>query len=121
MALQEVAIKNKWMKRKVFLDVILSFDSMVMCGSMILSTKESTRNCLIGIDLTQGHSAIKNEFKVAVQKLWKALATDKEYEIAMAELLPLNKEHMVFYARATQPGCLCFVCATYNTPTILAS
>jgi predicted unusual protein kinase regulating ubiquinone biosynthesis (AarF/ABC1/UbiB family) len=60
--MREVAIKNKWMKKYGFLDIILVFNSMVMRGSMILSTAASTRNRLIGVDLSQGHSAIESEF-----------------------------------------------------------
>ncbi len=120
--MREVAIKNKWMKKYGFLDIILSFDSMVMRGSMILSTAASTRNRLIGVDLSQGHSAIESEFKAAVLKLRKATATEEEYETSMAEQLPLNKEHMVFYARAVKPGVsLCFICAAYNLTTIVAA
>jgi hypothetical protein len=120
--LREVAIKNKWMKKYGFLDIILSFDSMVMHGSMILSMAASTHNCLIGVDLSQGHSAIESELKAAVLKLHKATATEEECETSMAEQLPLNKEHMVFYARAVKPGIsLCFICAAYNLMTIVAA
>jgi hypothetical protein len=117
--MREVTIKNKWMKKYGFLDIILSFDSMVMHGSMILSTAANTRNHLIGVDLSQGHSVIESEFKAAVLKLHKATATEEEYETSMVEQLPLNKEHMVFYARAVKPGC--FICAAYNLTTIVAA
>lgn len=50
------------------------------------------------------------------------MATEEEYNIAMSKPLPLNKDHMVLYARAITPGVsLCFICVAYNTPTLLAA
>ena len=104
------------------LDIIVSFDSMKMRGSMVLSTEKKTRNRLIGVDLSEGHSAIEAEFKATVRKLTKASMSEENFAASMSESLPLNAEHMVYYARAVEPGVnLCFICAAYNMNSIRAA
>jgi hypothetical protein len=107
----ELAKEKGWAGHN--LDIILSFDSMVMRGEMILSNHS---NRIIGVVMGD-ESAIQKEFQCHVQKLRSEQDGNKDqsFENEMSEVLTLKKDHMVFYAKSANPGWpLCFICGVHN-------
>jgi hypothetical protein len=107
----ELAKEKGWAGHN--LDIILSFDSMVMRGEMILSNHS---NRIIGVVMGD-ESAIQKGFQCHVQKLRSKQDGNKDqsFENEMSEVLTLKKDHMVFYAKSANPGWpLCFICGVHN-------
>jgi hypothetical protein len=101
------------------LDVIVSFDGMVIRNSAILSNKKETKNKLIGVHLTD--PAIEHLFDQYVKKVSAAIKDERTFEERMSEALVPNREHLVYYAKSMKAGVdLCFICAAYNLGTVQA-
>jgi hypothetical protein len=48
-----------------------------------------------------------------------SIPNKETFVLTLAKALPKNREHIIFYAKPIQPGReLCFICATYNLPTV---
>jgi hypothetical protein len=105
------------------LDMIISFDGMIMRSSAILSNRKETKNKLIGIHLVESDGAIEHLFDQYVKKVSDAANTkdERSFEDRMDEALAPNREHLVYYAKSMKPGVdLCFICAAYNLATVRA-
>jgi hypothetical protein len=103
------------------LDVIVSFDGMVMRDSATLSNKKETKNKLIGVHLIESDPVIEHLFDQHVKKVSAAIKDERTFEERMSAALIPNREHLVYYAKSMKPGVdLCFICAAYNLGTVQA-
>jgi hypothetical protein len=117
---------NGWLDEETR-EVLVTFDGYIMRGNFLLSTKKGEENRIIGCDLPSSDGITERLFKDFVEKMKREadgignIADKDTFASTLAEALPKNREHIVFYAKSIKPGReLCFICATFNLPTVKA-
>ena len=117
--MMRVAKENGWVDDA--LDMVVTFDGMIMRGCLLLSGKKETKNKLLGCHLLESDSVIEKCFDDYVRKISAASLEQDTFESSLGEALTMNKEHLVYYAKALKPGVdLCFIIAAYNVPSTQA-
>jgi hypothetical protein len=117
--MKRVAKENGWTDDA--LDMVVTFDGMIMRGCLLLSGKKETKNKLVGCHLRESDSVIEKCFDDYVRKISAASLEQDTFESTLGEALTTNKEHLVYYAKSLKPGVdLCFIIAAYNLPSTQA-
>ena len=92
-SMKRVAKENGWTDDA--LDMVVTFDGVIMRGCLLLSGKKETKNKLVGCHLLESDSVIEKCFDDCVRKISAASLEQGTFESTVGEALTANEERLV--------------------------